>query len=799
MKFRYDSETGNILLCPWELSYFARKKNSSSFFSPYEESMPETSQHNVLLSTVISLDWCQAEISADIDAVYPVTKDNQIAIIEIIREKRKKQSAQYLAHLSEAEAAVIGYVFSKTHSSSTLRIVLTFVDPDKAVTRFFRDVSAELLQSLVGALLTRALPFLKICREHGEKIKDFSALPFPFRKIRDGQKEFINESYRAIHSGKRLMVSAPTGIGKTMSALYPVVRAIGEGFCDKVFCLCAKNETGKTSVDAAEMLARMSPEIRTVTITAKERICPFRDEGFSSTRCKRGCVLISGNGQITYEQRRDTAVLSLLENGNIYTPEIIRKTAEEYFVCPYELSLDISEYCDIVICDYNYVFDFSIRIRRYFNDVREQYVFLIDEAHNLPKRGRDTYSASIDLGYIDRFGTMISEEFSDNAELKLRYEALRSVMNDIENYAHENEELDGDRHYGFYKSNEIPLNLVEATKSLQIVFDDCLKKSSVVSRRAEIYSSDLRKFNSVCDLFDSHYTFFAEKTDTNLDIRLICLDPSTLLDRAMSVAKSVIMFSATLSPMDYFADICGSAKCRQLELDSPYNPKNLLVTVVDSISTTLSKRNETAEEVAEVIMSAVDGREGNYLCFFPSYAYLDRVFKLYVKMTDGIKVIRQTPNMDRTERRAFLSSFETGKEGETVVGFCVLGGMFAEGIDLAGEKLIGAIIVGTGMGSITSEQNILKEYYDTTRENGMDYAYVYPGFNNVLQAAGRVIRSENDRGIVVLIDERYNDVKIKSLFPKHWSNAEYVSDPFELMDLIDKFWNSSEDKESEAW
>lgn len=789
MKFRYSTEAEAILLSCSELASFARSKNSIPLFTPMDESIPTKGEINVRLAAAFDPDGCTVCVCDTADVVYALPGGS---CVEIRREKRKKQNASVLARSYEAYAAVMGYLLLHEHGGDFVKIILSFTDVEGNESRLIWNAHAKALTDIFNALMKRALPFLQICENRAKVLPSLTTIPFPFHSIRDGQRDFINDAYRAIKSGTRLFVSAPTGIGKTMSALYPAVRAIGAGYCDRIFCLCAKNITGKAAADAASTLSSLAPSLRAITVISKERMCAHRENGYSSLRCLRSCNLLSKIGAASYEARRDAALLSLLNEGSVYTPEMIEERAAEYFLCPYELSLDLSEYCDIIICDYNYAFDFSIRFRRYFDEIRENHVFLIDEAHNLPKRARDTYSASIDLSFVSELSETIAEEFPDDQTLSGALRSLRSAMEEIAVCVKAESETDGENEYGFYKASDIPRSLESSASVLSRTLSLKMRDRGSASRKAEHLENELKHFVSVCGLFDSHYTFFAEGGGSDITARLICLDPSELLDRAMGAARSSILFSATLSPIDYFADICGCADAGVLELPSPYERENLFIAAVDSVSTTLAERAGTAPEVAELILSTVEGRPGNYLVYFPSYAYLDKVFRLFSRMADGIRVIRQTPGMSRRERSAFLASFDRECD-TTTVGFCVLGGMFSEGIDLAGDRLIGAIIVGTGMGSITSEQNILKEYYDATRENGMDYAYVYPGFNNVLQAAGRVIRSEKDRGIVVLIDSRYADPKMQKLFPSHWHHIKFTSDPFSLQEMIDRFWEESDE------
>ncbi|MFR5889553.1 MAG: hypothetical protein ACLUFM_00870 [Lachnospiraceae bacterium] len=301
------------------------------------------------------------------------------------------------------------------------------------------------------------------------------------------------------------------------------------------------------------------------------------------------CNLISSVGAASYEARRDAALLDLLGKAHIFSPELVEECAADYMVCPYELSLDLSEYCDIIICDYNYAFDFSVRFRRYFEDVRENYVFLIDEAHNLPKRGRDTYSASLDRSIADTLTDLISEGIlPPDGALKSAIHALVNAFDMIGGYADAESQLDGDTKYGFYRSTAVPPELTAAVTVLSKVLSSVMRDRAVISRAAESAAASVRKFISACGLFDEHYTFFAEKSGDELSVKIICLDPSELLNRAMNCARSSILFSATLSPEDYFADVCGCGGAHILTLDSPYDPDNLCLVCVDSVKTTLA-------------------------------------------------------------------------------------------------------------------------------------------------------------------------------------------------------------------
>ena len=346
--------------------------------------------------------------------------------------------------------------------------------------------------------------------------------------------------------------------------------------------------------------------------------------------------------------------------------------------------------------------------------------------------------------------------------------------------------------YGFYLSGTLPDFISEPLSRFRVICDDRLKHTpQPAEEHLEKPRGYVRKFLDSIDLFDSHFTFYLELYGDRLTVHSLCLDPSSLLDEAMKNAVSTVLFSATLSPIDYFADILGCRNAAALELDSPYDSANLCLVAVDSVSTRLADRRDTSIDAAEIISATVESKPGNYIAYFPSYEYMKSVHKAFKSLDPDTKTVVQRQGMNISERSGFLTEFSDSANAKdsSVVGFCVLGGMFSEGIDLRGDKLIGSIIFGTGMPGMSSETNIIREYYEKTRENGQDYAYTYPGFNKVLQAAGRVIRSENDKGVIILVDDRFGERGMQSLFPKHWKHLKYVGDTLSLSALLDRFWN----------
>ncbi|MBE6542591.1 MAG: ATP-dependent DNA helicase, partial [Ruminococcaceae bacterium] len=580
--------------------------------------------------------------------------------------------------------------------------------------------------------------------------------------------------------------------------------AVGEGYADKIFYLTAKTVTGRAAIEAAERMQKYAPHLRSIMICAKEMVCPFRRKNSelpvppNCHECEMTSTLSEdfGKTSISYRERELTALRVLLESDNhAYTIERITKTAAEFHVCPYELSLDLSEFCTVIVCDYNYALDDNVRIRRYFKNVQntEKYVFLFDEAHNIPDRVRNTYSSVLKLSSADYLTELSEGLFSDNAEFAVKVHEYRSALVEIREMCTDKEYLRvtdaGDIKYGYYEDRLIPSELIRAAANLSRLLSKIIRDNDDLKDILEPYEKEISKAVFVSSFFDEKFRFFASRENDSLTAEILCIDPSGIIANMLSAANSVIMFSATLSPIEYFAEVTGLEDAEILELESPYERDNLCLVAFDSISTRLGDRRDTAYDCAEVIAETVSANDGNYIVYFPSYDYMKKVCRVFAGMMPECSIVMQKPGMSYRERDRFISIFKSSEKG-SVVGFCVLGGMFSEGIDLTGESLIGTIIVGIGMPQISAERNIMAAYYDEKTERGHEFAYTCPGMNKVLQAAGRVIRSESDRGVVVLIDDRLGEPNMKLLFPPHWRHIKYTGDTESLRAILDSFWEN---------
>ena len=466
--------------------------------------------------------------------------------------------------------------------------------------------------------------------------------------------------------------------------------------------------------------------------------------------------------------------------------------AKSHRVCPYELSLDLSELCELVICDYNYVFDPAVRLRRYFGadaPAGQQYVFLIDEAHNLPDRAREIYSATLSRRMLEQVYARLPAEEELNEvfeELILTMRGFRRLCRETLSTNEAGEES------GYYLTRPPIPELAERVNRLWERCDGWLRRhrEHPLYHEVEQAADAARDFLSVADVYDERFLTYVELSGGDSTVKLYCLDPSHLLDLSMRAARASILFSATLTPTDYFVDVLGGGKgALQLSLPSPYDPGKLCLAAVDGVSTRYEDRDKSIRKIVSCIAATVSQRVGNYIVYFPSYSYMERVREVFVRKYPSVPLIVQEPGMSPRKREAFLSQFaDDGKHLR--VGFCVLGGSFSEGVDLPGRRLIGTIIVGVGLPGLSNERNILKEYFDGRCERGYDYAYTYPGMNRVLQAAGRVIRREEDEGVVVLIDDRYNTPQYQMLFPASWMHLQYAGNAISLAELVKNFWKN---------
>lgn len=660
--------------------------------------------------------------------------------------------------------------------------------------------SIEALRGFYMSVLLRIHQRGKFLAEAAEtRIPALSEVVFPYRQLRPRQEEMIRECYRDIKHGSRLFCQAPTGIGKTISTLYPSVKCIGEGIADKIFYLTSKASIRREALAAAKKMRECGSGLYTCVLSAKEQMClcdAARESGAGvSAYCRGGgCPYADG-----YYTRREAAIFELIDSMHEIDREDIINVARKHRVCPHELSLDVSELCDLIICDYNYIFSPVARLRRYFSDEknRDRYIFLVDEAHNLPDRARDLFSARLSTDDIEQAIAALGEGSAVTNEL----DGVISKIKGLGVLCEDNSKYDADGvKSGYYIGHVLP---TEMSDGLEQALESCSKACErwmIYNAESPAYAtvdgiySKIREYRTAEEHFGKNYLVFISTHGTCVEVLLYCLDPSPLLDSMLSRAQASVLFSATLTPTEYFANISGGGgRGVSVSFESPFPSENLCVAVVNSVSTRHSDRERYTGKIVSCIAAAVSGRAGNYMVFLPSYGYMEDVAKRFSAKYPKVRTVVQKKGMSLREREDFLSEFQD--DGRLRVGFCVIGGSFSEGIDLSGDRLIGAIVVGVGLPSLSNKRNIMRDYYEEKCGRGYDYAYTYQGMNCVLQAVGRVIRRESDRGIAVLIDDRYAEPKYRELFPKEWRDVKYAGNAISLAEITRDFWKNASKNE----
>ena len=658
------------------------------------------------------------------------------------------------------------------------------------------EASREDLCVFYLSLISRIEPLARdLVYTAEERVPSARALRFPYPNPREGQTELAERAFRAIRRGERLFAEAPTGIGKTMSTLYPAVKALGEGYCDRIFYLTAKASVRREAFAAAAKLYEAGSRLRTVMLYAKEQMCahPEGCRAGATSRCNPdACPFARG-----YYDRAQGAIAELLATRHGFPKKILCEVAQKHRVCPYELSLDLSERCEIIICDYNYAFAPDVYLRRYFDaqeGERGEYVFLVDEAHNLPDRARDMYSVRLCVTPFEQLYAKLGPR--EDSELEGVLGGYLMSMRRLGALCTESREKHEDGTESGYYLNRAPLqNFTEETLKCKRALDAYLKKNEqhpLAGELAELVAL-LRRFGGLSDYYDDRFLTYIQMERGEITVQLFCLDPAGVLHSAMGRARASVLFSATLKPLDYFVDILGGKGAQTVELPSPYDPERLCVTVASGVSTRMEDRARSYRKVATLIAATVSAKAGNYMVYFPSYDYMEKVHAAFAAKYGGVCCVVQKRGMTQRAQEEFLAAFKAD-EGKLRVGFCVLGGSFSEGVDLPGSRLIGAIIVGTGIPGLSNERNMLRDYYESKCERGYDYAYTYPGMNHVLQAAGRVIRREEDKGVVVLVDDRYAAEPYLHLYPAHWQGIAAAGDAASLAHRCKTFWNKEKER-----
>ena len=733
-------------------------------------------QAEVPLKTEIVCDGFTLKIEGRADGL--IHTKEQVMVDEIKGVLRELDRVQEPAGIHLAQAKCYASMVAEQEGVDEIGVQMTYCQMEtEEVKRFQYSYQSNELKVWFDEVIRQYEKWAKFQIEW-RKARNASVkgieFPFPYRK---GQRDLAVSVYRTILRKKKLFIQAPTGVGKTISTVFPAVKAVGEELGEKIFYLTAKTITRTVAEQAFETLRKQNLKFKVITLTAKEKIC-FCEE----TSCNPDdCPYAKG-----HFDRVNDAVYELLMREDVMSREVLEAQARKHKVCPFEMALDVSTWVDGVICDYNYVFDPDARLRRFFAEGGAGgYLFLIDEAHNLVERGRQMYSAELCKEDFLAVKKLVKGEAPRFAKrLEACNKILLAMKKECENY----KVLDNISHFG--------IQLMNVLSETDRYLEECVDKE--VRETVLDFYFQVRSFLNIYDGLDENYVVYTEYQENGrFVLKLFCVNPAANLQKCLDKGNSAVFFSATLLPIQYYKRLLSTEKDNYaVYIDSSFDTKKRLLMNGVDVSTRYAMRSrEMYQRYATYIFRVVKAKMGNYLIFFPSYRFMEDVYQEFTQLLasdeEEMELVIQQKHMDEEERENFLRAFEMGRE-KSLIGFGVLGGIFSEGIDLTNEKLIGTLIIGTGLPQVCNEREILKSYFDQKGLYGFDYAYRYPGMNKVLQAAGRVIRTEDDRGVILLLDERFQREKGKEIFPKEWADCERCR-----LDIVEEkirlFWEKQTD------
>jgi len=698
--------------------------------------------------------------------------DGKVLIDEIKGILRSLEHLEAPVPVHLAQAKCYAYIYAVQNSLKCIDVQMTYCQMEtEEIRRFCQEFEFQELQTWFQDLVTQYEKWAKFEIEwrnvRNDSIRQIE-FPFPYR---EGQRDLVASVYRTILRKKKLFIQAPTGVGKTMATVFPAVRAMGEGLGEKIFYLTAKTIMRTVAEQAFSLLKEKGLLYKTITLTAKEKIC-FCEEAECNPDA---CPYAKG-----HFDRVNDAVFDLITHSGDWSREVLEEQAKKYMVCPFEMSLDVSNWADAVICDYNYVFDPQAHIKRFFSESgKEEYLFLIDEAHNLVERGREMYSASLYKEDLLEVRKLVKAE---DPKLAKRLSECNQQFLELKREC---------EHYQILKSvSHIALKLMNVLSKLEDYLEEC--KDAEKKKRVLDFYFAVRSFLNIHDIMDENYVIFSEMMeDGRFQIKLFCVNPAVNLQNYLEQGNSTIFFSATLLPVHYYKKLLSVEKDDYaVYAHSSFPQENKFLFIGTDVSTRYTRRGEsTYQRFARYIAVMAEQKKGNYMAFFPSYRFLEEVHTCFLECVDHeVDSICQVSYMDEEQREEFLEEFERERE-KSLVAFCVMGGIFSEGIDLTDDKLIGAVIAGTGLPQVCTEREILKQYFNAADMDGFDYAYLYPGMNKVLQSAGRVIRTESDRGVILLLDDRFREMRYREVFPREWQQYQLGSVK-NLEQEIRTFWES---------
>lgn len=768
-----------------ELAYFVCQSGNltSEFFSNHDleqgtkihkylqNKYNEKSQKEYYIKSEISYGDTKVLLHGFIDGVLNI---NDEIIIEEIKSTTLDLEDLTLEYHKEhlAQLKIYSYMYAIQNNMDKIHIRLTYASTVSYEARSFDLIeSQDALEKFVFELLEEYLKWIAMLdKSEEDKIKTIKEIEFPFVNKRQGQRDLMKAVYETLNTKKEILYAiAPTGIGKTMATIFPALKSLKPS--EKLFYSTAKGSGKNAPLDAIKILAEKGLKLKTIDITAKAKICNCKKKNCDPDDCP-----FAQN----YFDKLKAATYDIFESTDIYDSKSILEFANKHQICAFEFSLYLSYYCDLVIADYNYVFDPHAQLIRYFQDDTYKIKVLVDEAHNLISRSKEMYSAVIST---EELRTL--RRHTNGLKPSVRTECNKAIEI-METYREKM--VEG----AIFVDNTQDYNLVIAIKNIISRVEQILQENKKIQGRDSIFEvyHKLLAFSNASDCFSSCHKYLAKLEDDEVYVHLYCLDASEfILETIKSSIEGIVFFSATMTPLKYHSDLITKGEGKTIELPSPFNPNNLDIIINDKISTKYNNRANSIDQIIETIEILARTKKGNYIVFFPSYKYMQMVLaSLENPLFD---VIIQEAETTEKERLRIIEEFKT-ESTHSRVGFFVMGGVFSEGIDLIGDALNGVIIVGVGLPMICDENNILKEHFQNVYSQGFEYAYMYPGFNKVVQAVGRVIRSERDRGIAILLDERFNFSSYKQIMPSHWQNRKIISSSYTLKKEIEQFYQNNE-------
>ncbi|MFZ7121400.1 MAG: ATP-dependent DNA helicase [Eubacteriaceae bacterium] len=723
----------------------------------------------VTISHIFEFDTISICLQGRIDGI--IINQDEIIIDEI------KSTRIDIGNLDEdynelhwAQAKAYAFLYCLENGVQKISVQLTYYNIDtKQIKKIVKSYDIEQLKLYIEEFLLNEYCkwALTLSQWYKERNTSINGLRFPFSEYRKGQRKLTVAIYKNIKEKNKMFVNAPTGIGKTISTIYPAIKTIEDNIVEKVFYMTSKNTQKEVVEETLNKLYENGLMIKSLYITSKEKIC-FKD--------KQNCNPEYCEYAMGHFDKINAAIKDIFKTENIFNRKTIEFYSQKHKVCPFEFSLDLALWSEIIVCDYNYVFDPRVSLKR-FSEEKGKFVYLIDEAHNLVDRSREMYSAKINKEEVLSRRRKLSKKHKLYKELSNINKALLTIKKQL---------IDED-----YKiDTEKPEELIDQLKIFLYRTDSWLADNNTNEQMyQEIlkFYFEVNNFIRISDFYGTNYKTCSYFENNDLTVKLFCIEASEFIKESVNNGISSTFFSATLLPLEYYMEVLGGdiKENYRMSLNSPFDKNKMQLMICNQISTTYKKRQESFESICNFLFHFINGNKGNYIIFFPSYEYLNNVYDSFINRYPNVNVIKQNTSMIDDERKKFIEKFDSDNN---ILAFAVLGGIFSEGIDLKGNKLIGTLIVSVGLPKIGIERNIIKDYYDKSNGKGYKYAYMYPGFNKVMQGAGRVIRTEDDKGVVLLIDERFTYKDYLFLYPEYWSNYKIVNSIDKMDKVLLDFW-----------